>query len=457
MKKLISLLIIPLISPLFVPLIFPFNAHAQGIIDGDLIRAINAFDVYIVKLIDAEKYKRLILNPEIFNQYGHLKWENIKTISQSELDDYTASDLVRAVSDDKVYKLYPNGDTGEKRWIKTAEDFSGFGYNAYAIYEINSFERDYYAAGADLTYQAPVVTPPVVPEVPARSNITINVPSDYSTIQAAINASIDGDTILVSMGVYNENIIIDKKIKLTSNNTAGVVINGGGTGNVITIKNSDILIQRFAIKSQDKYGVYCESGSVTIKNAYIIDSGWGVVAENNCQITLLNNLIYNNKKADKTDGAGVLIKDNFSYSITSEIRNNVITDNYHGIWSENSNTKALNNIITKNAGGIGSEESAGIYHSGLGKSDNYYNDVWSNGANYKGDALIGNGSLIINPKFVNEDQREYKLQTWTTDYSPCINTGHPEAIYYDGLLITDNDYRNDMGAYGGPDNIGWTP
>ena len=429
-----------------------------NIIDGDLIKTSDSPDVYIVKQVGTEKYKRLILNPEIFNQYGHLKWENIKTISQAEINGYIVSDLVRTVGDEKVYRLYPNGDTGEKRWIKTAEDFNGFGYKISAIYEINLFERDFYSSGTDLTFQASPAppTPPTTP-TPNREPITINVPANYSTIQTAINASIDGDTISVNSGTYNENIVIDKKIKLISNYAIGVVINGNGIGNAVTIKSSQVSVQRFTIKSKDKYGIYCESGNATIKNSYLIDSGWGVVAENNCQLTLLNNLIYNNKKSDNKYGAGVLIKDNFSHSITTEIRNNVIADNYHGIWSEGSNVKVLNNIITKNVGGLGSIESVGIYHIGLGKSDNSYNDVWLNGWNYKGDALAGNGSLDTNPKFVNEAQRDYKLQTWTTDYSSCINTGYPEFIYNDGILITDNDYRNDMGAYGGPDNIGWTP
>jgi hypothetical protein len=33
---------------------------------------------------------------------------------------------------------------------------------------------------------------------------TINVPGDYSTIQGAIDAAVDGDTILVGPGTYNE-------------------------------------------------------------------------------------------------------------------------------------------------------------------------------------------------------------------------------------------------------------
>ena len=44
----------------------------------------------------------------------------------------------------------------------------------------------------------------------------INVPDDYSTIQAGIDASIDGDTVVVYPGLYTENIVVDKSITLTS-------------------------------------------------------------------------------------------------------------------------------------------------------------------------------------------------------------------------------------------------
>ena len=44
----------------------------------------------------------------------------------------------------------------------------------------------------------------------------INIPSDYSTIQEGINASIDGDTVLVAQGTYIENLILEKEIVLAS-------------------------------------------------------------------------------------------------------------------------------------------------------------------------------------------------------------------------------------------------
>ena len=45
---------------------------------------------------------------------------------------------------------------------------------------------------------------------------TINVPEDYSTIQEGINASAEGDTVLVAQGNYVENLILEKEIVLAS-------------------------------------------------------------------------------------------------------------------------------------------------------------------------------------------------------------------------------------------------
>ena len=44
----------------------------------------------------------------------------------------------------------------------------------------------------------------------------IHIPADYSAIQEGINASVDGDTVLVADGVYYENLSIDREITLAS-------------------------------------------------------------------------------------------------------------------------------------------------------------------------------------------------------------------------------------------------
>ena len=88
----------------------------------------------------------------------------------------------------------------------------------------------------------------------------INIPSDYSTIQAGLDASVDGDTVLVSEGEYFENLILDKEIVLASHAIneqldsnwvtdqyiVGTIINGGqhpigsNKGSCLIIRDNDI-------------------------------------------------------------------------------------------------------------------------------------------------------------------------------------------------------------------------
>lgn len=128
------------------------SPSAASIPEGALIRAIGGIDVYIVKHVGSKKFKRLILSPHVFNSYGHLRWEDIMDVQQSVVDAFTTSDMVRATvaGDPKVYRLFPSGDTGTKRWVETAEAFNRFGYDWDAIYTINKTERDAYLEGAPI-------------------------------------------------------------------------------------------------------------------------------------------------------------------------------------------------------------------------------------------------------------------------------------------------------------------
>ncbi len=72
--------------------------------------------------------------------------------------------------------------------------------------------------------------------LPTLAGTTIHVPADQPTIQAAINAASNGDTVLVSPATYYENINFNgKAITVASTNgPATTIIDGGQAGAVVT-------------------------------------------------------------------------------------------------------------------------------------------------------------------------------------------------------------------------------
>ena len=123
----------------------PVNVSAQTIQDGDLIRATETQDIYIVKIINEKRFKRLIINPDIFDSYGHLEWENVQNVSQSVVDRYTTSNLVRRDQEQTIYRIYPDSDSGSKAQVDLAfEQFGEAGIDIDSIYIINENEFNLY-------------------------------------------------------------------------------------------------------------------------------------------------------------------------------------------------------------------------------------------------------------------------------------------------------------------------
>lgn len=135
------------------------------ITDGSLIRNSNAegvakFDIYVVKLINNKKFKRLILGPHVFESYRHFDkngdgdngWNDIVDVNQVTINAYTNSNLVRISGNTNVYRLTANGDVGAKQWLNmTVSAFGAANYDWDAIYEINAIDGSAYTTGNEIT------------------------------------------------------------------------------------------------------------------------------------------------------------------------------------------------------------------------------------------------------------------------------------------------------------------
>lgn len=161
MKKIISITLAVTITLWLSGVAMLAPVSAITIVEGDIVspdaeytdddgNAYYPYDVFIVKYVGAKKFKRLVLNPQVFDSYGHLEWGNIKTATVAEVQAFTTSELTRADGDDKVYKLFPDGDVGTKRWVETLDCFTTNSYDWDSVYIINSTDRDNYTTGAGL-------------------------------------------------------------------------------------------------------------------------------------------------------------------------------------------------------------------------------------------------------------------------------------------------------------------
>lgn len=110
---------------------------------------------------------------------------------------------------------------------------------------------------------------------------TIHVPADQPTIQAAINAAANGDTILVAPGIYKENINFNgKAITVTSSGgTSVTTIDGGNKPGLATVvfanaETSTSVISNFTIRGGGNTiftgtsdgGIYVNGAAPTIQN-----------------------------------------------------------------------------------------------------------------------------------------------------------------------------------------------
>jgi len=152
---------------------FVLPALALDIPDGAIIKTADNPDVYIVKYLNGKSYKRLVLNPQVFESYGHLKWENLLTIDQVVIDSFATSDLVRVDGQTSIYRLTPDGDTGGKALVS---DMTGL--DSDSVYTINNTDFTNYT------------------EVP-----TANLSNPYDVYKV-----IDGDTITVAIDGVNQTV-----------------------------------------------------------------------------------------------------------------------------------------------------------------------------------------------------------------------------------------------------------
>ena len=181
-----------------------------------------------------------------------------------------------------------------------------------------------------------------IPITTASPDDVIYVPDDYPTIQEAVNAASDGDTIIVRNGTYYENVVLNKTLTLQGEDMP--MIDAQAMGHAIEITSSNCAIRGFRIVNASRDRPYWNSGiKIEWASNLIIEDN---IIENNSEgIRFVgesdNNMIRYNKFC-KTKCIG--IRNPYVYSTNNTIVNNKFYDS--GWWGIQ--ISGTNHVISNN-------------------------------------------------------------------------------------------------------------
>ncbi|MBN1397067.1 MAG: T9SS type A sorting domain-containing protein [Bacteroidetes bacterium] len=334
----------------------------------------------------------------------------------------------------------------------------------------------------------------------------IYVPTNRATIQAGIDASSDGDTVVVLPGRYMENIRFKgKKIILTSrfyeqgdvSFISSTIIDGSTPSNpdsasvvlMVNGEDSTTVLQGFTVTGgsgtnwMDEHGsgLYREGGGIltaysspTIKNNIIINNiipkiavvnstGGGGIRAGDGNSKILNNIISGN---NARYGAGIVL--NYTGAL---LRNNIITKNSGGqdfgggaLWMNHNGPAGK--IIENNTFAWNNVQAVYVWDgSSVIRNCIFWRDSTTSAAQIAvrsgGPAVTysniqggwpGEGNISSYPQFSDSSCH-------LVSGSPCVDAGDSTAVYNDlediqlpgsALWPSCGSLRNDMGAYGGP-------
>ena len=115
---------------------------------------------------------------------------------------------------------------------------------------------------------------------------TLNVPDEYPTITAAIEAASAGDTISIAAGVYDERLTVDKNLTFigAGENLTTLQNSEGFDFEIMTINNSNVVIRNLSFQGypvQIRRGIVANTTTLTLRNCKFIGIGnYGVIIEN---------------------------------------------------------------------------------------------------------------------------------------------------------------------------------
>jgi parallel beta-helix repeat protein len=221
---------------------------------------------------------------------------------------------------------------------------------------------------------------------------TITVPTDYPTIQEALNSADPGDIVYVLSGTYYEHLKINKPLTLLGESKENTIIDGKRENQtIIEVTANNAIISEFTVQNSSrvagssysgikvssndcnitsnivaktKIGIFVISQRSRITENTVQNNGQGIALHSSKEVTVeannlskntvgislalsSDNIVTNNRAENSTSGGhGITLSSN---SHNNTIYGNELAYNFHGMWLSSSyNNKIYNNTIANN-------------------------------------------------------------------------------------------------------------
>ena len=307
------------------------SPEVQGLTNGFKLPVVTTMSCSTARFDDQECIgERFVLQPD----GGAIAYFGATRIAYGWNDQWITTGLMGEI-DWRIYQNFYEGWTRlGQMWGQTAKEYVQnhiWNYSSASRYDVKTLME--FVLLGDPTLR---VYNPAFPE-------TLNVPKEYPTIQSAINAAYDGDTVFVSSGTYYENVVVNKTISLLGENRDTTIIDDDSTWYVVEFQDvSDAQISNFTIQNGED----------------------GICLYQTTNITISQNLIQNVR------GSGILVMD----SANALMKDNEIANNGRGVGSNGFVTDCVfaeNNITGNSWGGLSGEDGFWLENSIIGNNIMY--------------------------------------------------------------------------------------
>ncbi len=275
----------------------------------------------------------------------------------------------------------------------------------------------------------------------------------YRTIQAAIDAAAQGDTVLVHDGVYVERIDFKGKAVavLSVNGPQATVIDGDMKGSVVTVSGGEgagTVLKGFTITNGRSAayggGVYCNNSSpslanCTIKGNYAAYHGGGIYCFNSSPS--VTNCVISGNKANF--GGGVCCYGASSPAITDcTVSGNAVSNGGGGIYCNGSSPAITNCAISGNSaeeysgGGISCDNSSSPSIADCVISGNF--SLMYGGGIHSANSSPSVARCAISGNIANLSGGGIYGEHSSPTIANCIISGNAASLYHGGGIFLDD-------------------